>query len=94
MDQFGTSHITVTDMIICGVAIVLFFRLTSLPPNSALGRILAALCGCMIVAIVVVLLLADNLSRNGVMELSMVALWLCIGLWKWNDARAKSTLPL
>ena len=87
MDQIGASHITLPDLLICGVAAALFFRLGTLPPNSTICRIVAALCGCMVVAIVAVLLLTDNLSRNGVMELAFIAIWLCVGLWRWNDAR-------
>lgn len=92
MDQIAASHITLPDLLIWGVAIFLFFRLRTLPPNSATCRLVAALCGCMVVAIVAVILLADNLSSIGVMELAMIAIWLCIGLSRWNDARSKSTL--
>jgi uncharacterized membrane protein YczE len=92
MDQIGTSHITLIDLIICGAAIALYFRLTTMPPNTVICRIIAVLCGCIVVGIVVVLLLADNLGKDGVMELSMIAFWLCIGLSQWDHARVKSKL--
>jgi hypothetical protein len=92
MDQIGTSHITLIDSIICGGAIALYFRLTTLPPNSIACRILAVLCGCVVVAIIVVLLVAGNLSQAGVTELSMIAFGLCVGLSQWDHARVKSKL--
>lgn len=92
MNQLGASHITLPDLLVCGAAIVLFFHLTTLPPNGAICRILALICGCIVVAIVVVLFLADNLSKNAVWELSMIAMGMCVGLWRWIDARAKSNL--
>lgn len=90
MDKIGSSYIAVTDLIICSVAIVLFYRLTTLPPNGVIARVLAVLCGCIVVAIIVVILLADNLSSGGVYELSMIGMGLSVGLWKWNHARVKS----
>jgi hypothetical protein len=63
MDKIGSSYIALPDLIIYGAAIVLFYRLTTLPPNSIECRILAVLCGCMIVAITVIIPVANNLAR-------------------------------
>ena len=90
MDKVGSSYIAFPDFIICGIAILLVYRLTTLPPNSIMCRVLAGLCGLMIVAIIVVIPFANNLSHSGVFELSSVGIGLAIGLFKWNDARIES----
>jgi peptidoglycan/LPS O-acetylase OafA/YrhL len=90
MDQIGSSTIALPDAIICSVAIGLFYRLTTLTPNSLICRVVATLSGCMIVAIMVVIPAANNLTQYGVLELAMVGVLLAIGLLKWNDARTES----
>jgi len=92
MDQIGTSHIAFADLLVCGVALALFLRLKFLPPNSALSHILAILSGCIVVAIIVALILANNLNRDAVFELAMIAIWLSIGLWNWNSARVEENV--
>lgn len=89
MDQIGGSHITLPDMLICGVAIFLVIELSRLSPKSPICRIVAALCGCIVIGILVVLFVVD-LNKNAVWELSMVAFVLCVSLWQWND-KIKST---
>jgi uncharacterized membrane protein YfcA len=89
MDKIGTSHIVLADLIIYGVAAVLYWRLKTLPSNSAWSRIVAVLCGCSVVAIMIVLLLADNLSGDAVRELAFIALMLCVGLFEWQNGRGK-----
>jgi len=90
MDKIGSSYIALPDLIIYGAAIALCYRLTTLPPNSIECRILAVLCGCMIVAITVIIPVANNLSHHGVVELATVGMGLAFGLLKWNDNRIKS----
>ena len=90
MAEIGSSNIALADLIICGVAITLFYWLTTLPPDSLSCRILAVVCGCLIIAVLVVIPFADNLTANGVLELAMVGFGLGAGLLKWNDARVKS----
>ena len=90
MDKIGSSYIALPDLIICGAAVALFYRLTTLPPNSLVCRVLAVLCACMIVAIIVVIPVADSLNHYGVMELAMVGTGLAFGLFQWNDNRIKS----
>ena len=92
MDHIGSSYISWPDLIISGVAIFLFHRLTTLPPNSSFCRVLAVLTGCVIAAIIVVIIVADNLSQNGVHELAMVGFGLAFGLFQWNDDRVKRKL--
>jgi hypothetical protein len=53
-------------------------------------RVLALVCGLIIVAIIGVIPFANNLSENGVFELSYVGIGLAVGLLKWNDARIES----
>lgn len=89
MDKIGSSFIALPDLIIYGVTIVLYYRLTTLPPNSLVCRVLAVLCACMIVAVIVIILVAD-LSHYGVLELAMAGVGLALGLFQWNDNRIKS----
>ena len=92
MDQIAASHITSADFFICGLAVVLYLRLGSLPPSSLMCRIVAALTGCTVAAIIVVMLVADNLSREGVFQLATIAGLLCFRLLKWNSERRESIL--
>ena len=92
MDRIGSSYIALPDLIIFGVAIALYWCLTTLPPNSLIARVLAIVCGFVIVSIILVIPLADNLTRDGINELSAIAIGLAFGLWDWNKARAKSKL--
>ena len=89
MDKIGTSHIATADLLICGIAIILIRWLWFSPVNHTLSRVIALLSGCTIVAVVIVLVFVD-LNRDAVWELSMIALWLCISLWKWNDVRSQT----
>jgi hypothetical protein len=90
MDQIGSSYIAWPDLIICGAAIALFYRLKTLPPNSLICRVLAVLSGCVIIAIIAIILIADSLSQAGVLELSMIGMLLAFGLFQWNDNRINS----
>jgi hypothetical protein len=90
MDQIGSSYIALPDLIVCGAAIALIYLLKILPPNSLTCRVLAVLSGCMIVAIIMIIVVADNLSQAGVSELSMIGFLLAFGLFEWNDNRIKS----
>ena len=92
MDRIGSSYIALPDLIIFGVAIALYWCLTTLPPNSLIGRVLALVCGFIIVSIIVVIPLADNLTSNGIDELSLVGIGLALGLLQWNRGKAKSKL--
>ena len=87
MNKIASSYISLPDLIICGVAVALFYHLTTLPPNNLVCRVLAAVCGCIIVAIIVVIVVAENLSGDGVGELATVGIGLAFGLFQWNDAR-------
>ncbi len=89
MDKIGSSFIALPDLIIWGAAVALCYRLTTLPPNSLICRALAVISGCMIVAITVIIIVANNLTHYGVLELAMVAMGLAIALFKWNDARVE-----
>jgi Na+-translocating ferredoxin:NAD+ oxidoreductase RnfD subunit len=90
MNQIGASHITIPDLLVCGSAILLLVKLFTLPPNSAMCRIVALLSGCMVVGVMFVLFFTDSLSGKAVMELGLVAMGLCVGLDRWH-VRAKST---
>ncbi len=90
MAEIGSSNIALADLIICGVAVILFYWLNTQPPDSLSCRIVAVVCGCFIVAIMLVIPIADNLTPNGIHFLSMVGIGLAAGLWKWNGARVKS----
>jgi hypothetical protein len=90
MAEIGSSYIAWPDLIIWGVAITLFYSLTTLPADSLSCRILAAVCGCIIIAIMVVIPTANDLTDSGIHELSMIGIGLACGLFKWNDARVKS----
>ena len=90
MNQIGASNITLADLFIVGGTVLLYVKLTNLPPNGAMCRIVAVLSACAVVAVVMVFLLTDNLGRGAVGELGTTGLWVCLGLWKWNQ-RAKST---
>jgi hypothetical protein len=92
MDKIGSSYIALPDLIIFGLAIALLHRLTTLPPNSLLCRVLAVLSGFIVLAIIVVIPVANNLTHSGVFELSFAGIGLAIGLLKWNDARVESKL--
>ena len=92
MYRIGSSYIALPDLIIFGVAIALYWCLTTQPPNSLIGRVLALVCGFVIVSIIVMISLADNLTSNGVDELSVIGIGLAFGLLRWNRARAKSKL--
>jgi hypothetical protein len=89
MNQIGASHITSADFLIVSGTILLYVMLSNLPPNGAMCRIIALLSACSVVAVVMVLILSDNLGRNA-LGLSTVGMWICFGLWKWHQ-RAKST---
>jgi hypothetical protein len=54
------------------------------------SRIVAVLCGCAIVAIIIFVVAADNLNRGAVFELSWIAFGLCLGLAQWHNARVKT----
>jgi Ca2+/Na+ antiporter len=88
MDQIGTSHIATSDFFICGIAVVLFWYLRS-SKHPALSRAIAFFSAGAIVAVVMVLLFAD-LSKNAVLELATIALWLCLALFGWNDRRRQA----
>ena len=90
MDSIGSSYIAWPDLIIFGVAIALYRGLTIVPPNSLMGRVLALVCGLIILSIIVVIPSADNLNSKGVHVLSYVGFGLAFGLLQWNDARAKT----
>src|ERR1041384_3228057 len=90
MDQIGSSYIAWPDLIICGAAIAIFYRLKTLPPNSLICRVLAVLSGCMIIAIIVIIIVANNLSHAGTLELAMLGTLLAFGLFQWNDNRLNS----
>ena len=92
MDKIGSSYIAFPDLIICGVALALFYCLTTLPPNSLLSRVLAGVCGAIVAAIVLVIPLVPTLTSDGVQELSMIGIGLAYVLWKWNQARRQSRL--
>jgi hypothetical protein len=92
VDKIGSSYIALPDLIICGVAIVLYYCLTIFPPNSLIARVLALVCGFVIVSIILVIPLAENLTSDGIRELSVIAIGLAYGLLDWNRARAKSKL--
>lgn len=90
MDKIGSSHIVFTDMLIVFVAIVLYWCLTNIPPNTLPGRIVALICGLAIASIILVIPLADSLTSDGVRALAYIGAGLAWGLWQWNKARAKS----
>lgn len=90
MDKIGSSYIAWPDFIICGAALALFYSLTNLPPDSLICRVLAVISGCIIVSIIAVIVVANNLTDDGVHELSMIGMFLAFGLFQWNDARVKS----
>ena len=92
MDSIGSSYIALPDLIIFGAAIVLYRCLTTVPANTLRGRVLALISGFIIVAIIVVIPIADNLSSNGIHVLSYVGFALAFGLLEWNDARAQTKL--
>ena len=89
MDKIGSSYIALPDLIIFGVAIVLYYCLTTLPPDSLIGRALALVAGFVIVSIILVIPLADNLTSNGINELSVIAIGLAFGLLRWSRARGQ-----
>ena len=91
MDKIGSSVIAVPDLILAGVAIVLYWWLDTVPPNSLKGRVLALVCGLMIVSIVLVIPLANNLTSNGIHLLAYVGICLALSLLKWNSARVAQT---
>jgi len=66
MDQIGSSYIALPELIICGAATAIIYLLKALPPNSSICRILAVLSGCMMIAIIMIILVADNLTQAGV----------------------------
>ena len=92
MDKIGSSHIAKPDLIIFGGAIVLYYCLTTLPPNSGAARVAAVISSLAIVSIVVVIPMADSLTSNGRDLLAWIGFMLAIRLWDWNKARAKSKL--
>lgn len=92
MEKIGSSHIALPDLIIFGVAFVLFHFLRTLPPNSSTARVLAVIAGLGLAAIVVVIPVANDLTRQGAHALYLTAVWLALGLWDWNKARTKANL--
>lgn len=92
MDEIGNSHIATADFLICGVTLVLIVYLERLPRSSNWSRALAVLCGCLVLAIISFLLLANNLNRDAVFELAFIAFALCVSLWRWNDRRVKTNV--
>lgn len=90
VDKIGSSYIALPDLIIWAVAIALYYYLNRLPPNGLLCRVLAVLCGCIIAAIILVILLTNNLTSNGVHELSVIGMGLAVGVLQWNRGRLKS----
>ena len=90
MGEIGSSYVAWPDLLICGVALLLFYGVTTRPPDSLGCRVLAVLCGCAIAAIIVVIPISDRLTENGVHELSTIGIGLAFGLFKWNDARRES----
>jgi hypothetical protein len=75
------SAIAWRELIVCGVVL---FLLSRLPPHSIAGRIVAALSGCVIVAIIVALFVVD-LNRDTVLALSTLGLGLALGLLDWRS---------
>ena len=92
MDQIGTSHLVLADVIVWGLAIALFWHMKSAPVNSVLSRVAAALAVFAVVAIMAVLPLAANITSNGALELAMIGIWLCMGLGDWHARRKKAQL--
>jgi|SRR6185503_13664309 hypothetical protein len=90
MAEIGSSYIAWPDLLIGGVALALFYGVTTRPPDSLVGRVLAVLCGCAIAMIIVGILIADRLTSNGVHELATIGIGLAFGLFKWNDDRRES----
>jgi hypothetical protein len=94
VEQIGSSHIALPDLIIFGVAIVLYYCLKIQPPNSLPAYVCAIICGLMIVSIIVVLPLATNLTSKGMHALTYLALFLGVRLFDWNRERAKPNPPM
>jgi len=90
MNQIGASHITSADLLIVAGAVLLYVKLLNLPPHGAMCRIVVLLSSCAIVAVMLVLFLTDSLGSGAVMELAMVAGFMCFGIEKWHQ-RARST---
>ena len=68
-------------MIVCVVVVFLF---SCLPPHSIASRVIAALSGCVIVAIIVALDVVD-LSSATVSTLAMFGIGLSLGLLDWRS---------
>jgi xanthine/uracil permease len=87
MNKIGTSHIVLVDLIICGLAAVLYLRLKTLPRDNVWSRIVAVICGCSVVVILIVLsFVSDNLNQGAVLELGYIGGGLCTGLWRWHGS--------
>lgn len=69
------------ELIICGLTL---FLLDRLPPQSIAGRIVAALSGWGIVAIIVALFLVD-LKSDTVLALSTLGIGLALALLDWRS---------
>jgi hypothetical protein len=94
MDNIGSSYIALPDLIIFCVTIALYWCLTTAPPNSLIGRVLALVSGFIIVSIIVVIPTADNLSSDGIKVLSFSGISLALGLLRWDRTRGKTKLTL
>lgn len=92
MDKIGSSYIALPDLIIVGVATALYWYLTNLPPNSLITRVLALVCGFVIVSIIAVMSISNDLTSSGVHMLAYVGGCLAFGLWRWNRSRIESKL--
>ena len=90
--MIGSSYIAKPDLIIFGGAIVLYYFLRTLPPNSRAVRVVALICGLAVASIVVVIPVAINLTSNGRYWLFWIGFMLAMSLWDWNKARMKSKL--
>lgn len=75
------SAIAWRELIVGGVAL---FLLSRLPPHSIAGRIVAALSGCGIGAIIVALFLVD-LKSDTLLALAMLGMGLALGLLDWRS---------
>jgi chromate transport protein ChrA len=92
VDKIGSSYIAKPDLIIFGGAIVLYYFMRTLPPNSRSARVVALICGLAIASIVVVIPVAITLTESGRHWLFWIGFMLAMGLWDWNKARMKSKL--
>lgn len=86
IEEIGSSHIAKVDYLICYVALVLWLLMVR-GKHPKLSLVAAVLSGIAVPGIIVFMIGADNVSKSGCWELSMIAFGLVIGIWKWNKAR-------